>query len=301
MFLFHSVRIIFFLCLAASILSLSIDERSHAQTTGYRIGPGDVLSLRILAGGEEQHAAQLTVSSQGIINAPFIGSIKAAGLTVSQLESQITEPLAADYLVDPEVTVTVSEYHSLHYYISGAIGSPGLYEMKSQPTLLELIAKAGGVSANRGNIAYILRPPEKSDPAKTKSDNSDPPKPPLKIDLKKLLDQGDMSQNIVLQTGDVVYVPLSTSLNLAESKIYVEGEVQSPGAYDYQEGMTALSACIMAGGFSKFAAPNRARIIRQDGDKQKVIKIDLEDVVEGKIQDVKISPGDRIHIPETWL
>ncbi len=301
MFWFHSVRITFFLCLAASILSLSIDERSHAQTTGYRIGPGDVLSLRIVAGGEEQHAANLTVSSQGLINAPFIGSIKAAGLTVSQLESQITEPLAADYLVDPEVTVTVSEYHSLHYYISGAIGSPGLYEMKSQPTLLELIAKAGGVSANRGNIAYILRPPEKSDPAKAKSDNSDSPKPPLKIDLKKLLDQGDMSQNIVLQTGDVVYVPLSTSLNLAESKIYVEGEVQSPGAYDFQEGMTALSACIMAGGFSKFAAPNRARIIRQDGDNQKVIKIDLDDVKMGKIQDMEIMPGDRIHIPETWL
>jgi polysaccharide export outer membrane protein len=94
---------------------------------------------------------------------------------------------------------------------------------------------------------------------------------------------------------------LSTSLNLSESKIYVEGEVQDPGAYDYQEGMTALSACIMAGGFSKFAAPNRARIIRQDGDEQKVIKIDLDDVKIGKIQDIKILPGDRIHIPETWL
>jgi len=301
MFWFHSIRNIFFLCLAASILSLSIYEHSHTQTTGYHIGPGDVLSLRIFAGGEEQHAAQLTVSSQGTINAPFIGSIKAAGLTVSQLESKITEPLAADYLVDPEVTVTVNEYHSLQYYISGAVGEPGLYEMKSKPTLLELIAKAGGLTANRGNVAYILRPLEKTEPAKTKSDSSDSAKTPLKIDLKKLLDQGDMNQNIVLQTGDVVYVPLSTALNLAESKIYVEGEIQGPGAYDYQEGMTALSACIMAGGFTKFAAPNRARIIRQDGDKQKVIKIDLDDVKMGKIQDVKIIPGDRIHIPETWL
>ena len=297
MFLFRTTRLALFLCLAALILPLSIHEHVRAQSTGYRIGPGDVLALRIFAGAEEQHAAQLTVSSQGTINVPFIGSIKAEGLTVSQLEKSITDPLAADYLVDPEVTITVNEYHSLQYYISGAVGAPGLYEMKSQPTLMELIAKAGGLTANRGNVAYILRPSEKSKTAKTK----DAGKPPQKIDLKKLLDQGDMSQNIVLQSGDVVYVPLSTSLNLAESKIYVEGEVKSPGAYDYQEGMTALSACIMAGGFSKFAAPNRARIIRQDGDEQMVIKIDLEDVKMGKIQDIKILPGDRIHIPETWL
>ena len=295
------IRIDIFLFLAALILPLSIHEHVCAQSTGYHIGPGDVLSLKIFAGGEEQHAAQLTVSSQGTINVPFIGPVKAQGLTVSQLERSITEPLAADYLVDPEITIAVNEYHSLQYYISGAVGAPGLYEMKAQPTLMELIAKAGGLTANRGNIAYILRPSDRPGAAKAKSAGADAAKPHQKIDLKKLLDQGDMSQNIVLQSGDVVYVPLSTSLNMAESKIYVEGEVQSPGAYNYQEGMTALSACIMAGGFSKFAAPNRARIIRQDGDGQKVIKIDLEDVKMGKIQDVQILPGDRIHIPETWL
>ena len=301
MFWCRFIRIVFYLCFAASILPISIQGHAWAQNTGYHIGPGDVLSLKIFAGGEEQYAAQLTVSSQGTINVPFIGSVKAEGLTVSQLERIITEPLAADYLVDPEITIAVNEYHSLQYYISGAVGAPGLYEMKSQPTLMELIAKAGGLTANRGNVAYILRPSNRPGAAQAKGTGSDAAKPPQKIDLKKLLDQGDMSQNIVLQSGNVVYVPLSTSLNMAESKVYVEGEVQSPGAYDYQEGMTALSACIMAGGFSKFAAPNRARIIRQDGDGQKVIKIDLEDVKVGKIQDVQILPGDRIHIPETWL
>ena len=301
MFYIRPIRLTFYLCLAALILPLSIYGHARAESAGYRIGPGDVLSLKIFAGGEEQHAAQLTVSSQGTINVPFIGAIKAEGLTVSQLEKSISEPLAADYLVDPEITITVNEYHSLQYYISGAVGAPGLYEMKSQPTLMELIAKAGGLTANRGNVAYILRPSDRTSAAKSKGAGSNSATSPQKVDLKKLLDQGDMSQNIVLQSGDVVYVPLSTSLNLAESKIYVEGEVQDPGAYDYQEGMTALSACIIAGGFSKFAAPNRARIIRQVGDEQKVIKIDLDDVKIGKIQDIKILLGDRIHIPETWL
>ena len=57
----------------------------------------------------------------------------------------------------------------------------------------------------------------------------------------------------------------------------------------------------MAGGFAQFAARNRAEIIRQNGDKVEVIKINLNDVQKGKISDIELKPGDRIHIPETWL
>ena len=273
----------------------------QAQGTVYHIGPRDVLTLTIFAGGEKQNVSSMTVSSQGMINVPFIGSVMANGLTVSQLEDKITKPLASDYFVNPEINIVISEYHSLHYYISGAVGSPGLYEMKSRATLLELIAKAGGASSEHGNIAYILHP--SSDNTGTKKGNrtlfSD--KDPVKVDLNKLLDKGDMGQNIELQSGDVIYIPLQSSQNVSASKIYVEGEVKSPGVYTYQEGLTALNACIMAGGFSKFAAPNRTRIIRQNGDKLVIIKINLNYVKDGKIPDAEIKPGDRILIPETWL
>jgi polysaccharide export outer membrane protein len=99
----------------------------------------------------------------------------------------------------------------------------------------------------------------------------------------------------------VVYIPLEKALNQAESNIYVEGEVKKPGVYNYQPGLTALNACIMAGGFDNFAAPNRTRIIRSTGDGQEIIKVNLDDVKEGKIPDVELKPGDRIHVPETWL
>jgi polysaccharide export outer membrane protein len=273
----------------------------QAQDTAYCIGPRDVLILTIYAGGEEQHVCNMTVSSEGMINVPFIGSVRAEGLKISQLEDSVTKPLAADYFVNPEVNIVISEYHSLQYYISGAVGSPGLYEMKSRATLLELIAKAGGVSGKYGNIAYILHPSYNHTASKKENQNPFSDKDPLKINLNKLLDKGDMSQNIDLQSGDVVYIPLLSSQNLSASKVYVEGEVKSPGVFTYQEGLTALNACIMAGGFSKFAAPNRTRIIRQKGDKQIIIKINLNDVKKGKIPDAEIKPGDRIHIPETWL
>ena len=62
-----------------------------------------------------------------------------------------------------------------------------------------------------------------------------------------------------------------------------------------------LNACIIAGGFAQFAAPNRTRIIRKEGDKQVVRKINLNDVKKGKIADIELKPGDLIHVPETWL
>jgi polysaccharide export outer membrane protein len=110
-----------------------------------------------------------------------------------------------------------------------------------------------------------------------------------------------MSANPALVPGDVIYIPREKSLDLAESKIYVEGEVSKPGHYDFQPGMTAMNACIIAGGFSRFAAPNRTRIIRKKDTDPQIIKINLNHVRQGKIKDIKLKPGDRIHVPQTWL
>ncbi|RLB17177.1 MAG: polysaccharide export protein [Deltaproteobacteria bacterium] len=274
---------------------------SLAQGKGYCIGSRDVLALAIYAGGEKQQEVALTVSSEGMINVPFVGPVKAEGLTVSKLESLIEGPLAKDYFVNPDVNIRVIEYHSLHYYISGAVNSPGLYEVNTEATLMELIAKAGGVSPDRGNIAYIFRESVPQLSAGDTIENLISHRDPIKADLKNLLDKGDMSHNILLHAGDVVYIPPQKVLNLSASKVYVEGEVKSPGVYEYQEGLTALNACIMAGGFDKFAAPNRTKIVRKNGNKQIVIKVNLNDVKDGKIPDIALKPGDRIHIPETWL
>ena len=124
---------------------------------------------------------------------------------------------------------------------------------------------------------------------------------PIKVDLTRLLDQGDMSLDMTLHSDDVIYIPLEQAINQTELKIFVEGEVKKPGDYDYRPGLTALNACIIAGGFAQYAAPNRARIIRNQGKKLKIIKIDLDDVRLGKSKDVELKPGDRINIPETYF
>jgi len=281
------------------IFIFSITTTYAKEGKAYLIGPNDVINLVIFAGGEKQHDADLTVSSHGTINAPFIGTIKVDGLTPSQLEMKIAEPLVEDYFVNPKVNISIKEYHSLHYYISGAVNKPGMYVTHTEATLLELIAKAEGVLSERGNLAYIMRSSE--DEGKTGEGEDLSRSEPIKVDLKRLLDEGDMSSNPVLIPGDVIYIPLNKALDLAGSKVYVEGEVKRPGIYDYQPGMTAMNACIMAGGFDRFAASNRTRVIRKKDDGLEIIKINLDHVKNGEIPDIELIPGDRIHVPETWL
>lgn len=284
-----------------NIFSLILLSRSSlSQGKEYLIGHRDILALTIFAGGEKQQDIDLAVSEQGMVNIPFIGAVKVIDLTISQLEEIITDSLGKDYFVEPEITIHIKEYHSLQYYISGAVKQPGLYETSAESSLLELIARAGGVLPERGNVAYILRA-SAEDMAKMERIEDFLSKEPVRVDLKSLLDKGDMNHNLLLKSGDVVYIPLKEALNQGESKIYVEGEVKKPGVYDYQPGITALKACIISGGFGQFAAPNRAKIIRNTKDGLKIIRIDLTRVKEGKISDIELEPGDRIHVPETWF
>ncbi|MFH1075958.1 MAG: polysaccharide biosynthesis/export family protein [Pseudomonadota bacterium] len=272
-----------------------------AKDYDYRIGPRDLLAMSIYAGGEKQAEVELVVSADGEINVPFLGPLNVKNLTLSELEQRIKEPLSRDYFVDPQVHVQIKEYHSLRYYISGAVKNPGLFETASRATLMELIAQAGGVLPERGNVAYLLR--GSTDKVSQGKDVAElvAQQDPISIDLAKLLDKGDMSANLALESGDVIYIPLQKTLSITESKVYVEGEVKSPGVYDYQSGLTALNACIMAGGFDKFAAPNRTRIVRKEDGKQVIIRIDLDDVKKGKSPDVELKPGDLVQVPEAWL
>lgn len=274
---------------------------STGASRAYRLGAEDVVSISILAGGEEQVSKNLVVGDNGEVNVPFIGKVPALGLTLEELEKRILAPLAQDYFVDPQVHLQITEYRSLQFFISGAVKNPGMYSLDFTPTILDLLAHAGGALPERGNLAYILRGGPGLALSETELEEVITKADPILVDLNKLLDDGNMSENLVLKSGDTIYIPLGTRLNQAATKIYVQGKVKKPGVFDYQPGLTALAACIMAEGFDKFAAPNRARIIRQTTGGQQIIQIDLKSVQKGDIPDVPLQPGDRIHIPEAWL
>lgn len=272
-----------------------------AQTQGYHIASGDILSLQIFAGGVMQHDVQLNVNEFGEVNVPFLGAVKAEGLTIPELQSLIYKPLASDYYVNPEVHLSVTEYQGLPFYITGAVRSPGLYQSHSQQTLLKLIAEAGGATENRSDVAYILRDSTEAIQEGEDVENLISQKEPITVSLQRLLDEGNLSANMLLQPGDVVYIPGLDETDVSEASIFIEGEIRKPGEYAFKKGMTALNACIIAGGFNKFAAPNRTRIVRKNENGQEIIKIDLNDVMDGDTPDINLQPGDIISIPESWF
>ena len=308
-FLFRSFLFLPFLFLSVFVISICFSpgvSQANSKESDYRLGADDVLTITIFVGGEQQVETQMVVGNNGSVNVPFIGKVQAAGLTMEALETLITVPLEQDYFVNPQIHLQIKEYHSLQFFISGAVKNPGKYELDFIPTVMDLLANAGGVLPERGNLAYILRGVAAEKIKETGLKDTDITEAlsktePIRVDLIKLLDEGDMSENIRLESGDTVYIPLSTKLNQSATNIYVQGEVKEPGVFDYQPGLTALSACIMAGGFAKFAAPNRAKIIRQTKDGPETIKLNLEDVIAGDLADLPLKPGDRIHIPESWL
>ena len=276
------------LCLFPSLIFSASD---------YRLGAGDVIVLNIFAGGKVQNECTLTISASGMVAVPFLGEVDASGLTKDKFSKKIRELLARDYFIDPVVNISIKEYRSQKAYVLGEVKKPGFYEIKGEMTVLSLISEAEGINALRAaNFALLLRGQA--------GEMKDRPIEQLleknkgeRIDLKRLL-RGDPGANLKVFNGDLLYIPAKEGESISFSKIYVMGRVRNPKDYDFQEGLTALNACILAGGFDPFAAPSRTSIMRKKGEKEEIIGVNLEKVRDGKEPDVLLKPGDRIYIPE---
>lgn len=121
----------------------------------YKIGSQDVLELAVYQLPEL--SGQFRVNSQGMVSLPLLGPIQAAGKAVPELEAEIGEMLAKDYLQNPQVSLFVREFTSQSITVEGAVSRPGIYALKGQTSLLQAIVIAGGLteSANpRGIIVF---------------------------------------------------------------------------------------------------------------------------------------------------
>ncbi|MEW6382137.1 MAG: polysaccharide biosynthesis/export family protein [bacterium] len=260
----------------------------------YKVGTEDILSITVW--NEPELDKTVVVAQDGTINYPLVGNVPVAGCTVRQIDERITRLLAADYLVNPEVDVTIKEYHSQKVLVLGEILHPGLYVLSGPTSLLEIISKAGGVSDKVGSRVSILR----SGPSGRGGKGEEKESVSLSIDLEELLKKGNLAGNIDLYPGDIVFLAGRKDSDISEQQVYISGRVQKPGAYEYQKGLTALNACIMAGGFEKDAASNRTILTRNIAGQQQIVKINLDLVKDGKRQDIQLQPGDRLFVPESF-
>jgi polysaccharide export outer membrane protein len=121
----------------------------------YLLGPDDTVTIHAV-NAPDLSEKPFRVDAGGEIKLPMIGRIHAGGLTVEQLEAEITTGLKV-YLVEPEVAVSITEFRSQPVSIVGAVAAPGVHQLEGQKTLVEMLAIAGGLRADAGPTVKLTR------------------------------------------------------------------------------------------------------------------------------------------------
>jgi len=245
------------------------EEPRQIPTTGFTLGPGDV--LRVSVYDNPDLSQEVTIEADGAFSYPLIGRVQAGGLPVRQLESLLAKRFAEGYLVSPQVGVTVTQHKSQQVYVMGAVSKPGPYALQRQTTLLEALSTAGGPTPEAGFEVILTHATDKQTlPSGTsKISAAANGQSALRVSLEQLM-AGGVPQRITLQDGDVVYVP-------AAAFVYVTGEIQRPGRYRLEKDTTIQKAVSLAGGFTKFAATKSMTVQR---------------MVDGKRLDFQAGPDD---------
>ncbi len=258
---------------------------SPATGQEYVIGPRDVLGITVW--GQADLSRDYGVDPDGFIPFPLIGRVKAAGSTPKELATQLTELLGKDYLVNPQVIVAVREYLSQKVQVLGAAEKPGVYYLTGPTTLLEILSRAGGFGSTAGKQVLLVR----------NNGVSDGSGAALRLSLEKI-QAGDPSENTLVQSQDIVIVSKAQAYSY-----FIFGEVKKPGAYTLDKDTNILEGITVAGGFTDKAAPSRTRVIRSTPQGQKVIDVDMNDILRRgrEAKTVMLQESDVVVVPESFF
>ena len=254
----------------------------------YKIGPGDLLDVFITK-GSTQERVQVPVRANGRVSVSY-AEVRVDGLTADQAAAELTRALAV-YFRNPQVEVQVKEYNSKKASVFGAVGGAprggiSSVSLTGRTTLLELIAKAGGLAPSAS--LERVRITRESGKAYT-------------VNMYRYIQEGDLSQEFILDSGDIVFVP--ERVPGEESRVYLLGEVKNPGPVPYFPSMTLGQLVAQVGGWTDGALFEEARIIRGDPNKPEIISVDLNRlVIEGDRRiDQVLRPNDVVFLPRTRI
>ena len=265
----------------------------------YVIAKDDLLDVDVV--GVQELSREYRVDGDGMMTLPMLSRpVMAAGLTLEQLSQGIRSALlAAGLLSDPQVTVTVKSSPWNTVVLSGAAKKTGVYPVYGQMTLLELLTEAEGLSDDAGNTAIVTRAANApARPGPNPSPERAAPSRPLKVDLRRLWQNGDSSLDVDLFAGDRVMVERA-------GIVYVMGGVNRAGGFPLsndEEPMTILRAIALAGNLTREAKPAKAIIIRKapsaPGGRQEV-RVDLKKVLSNQAPDQQLLASDILYVPES--
>lgn len=258
-----------------------------AQHDRYRIGPGDVLDVRIYNRPQLSREA-VRVEGNGVIRMPLIeGDIKASCLTEGELAKEVSTRYAKFYK-NLQVDVFIKEYNAQQVAVIGAVNDQSRFKLQRRVRLLELLTYAKGPSTRAGQTINIVHSSSAS--ACNPGDESDS----SVFTSYKLSDvlQGDPRSNPYLEAGDIVTVPEA-------DQVYIVGNVFQPLTIPLREPITLTRAIAMAGGLKQDTRKDKIRVLRQEPGTtvRKELTVDLYAIEKKRSDDLSLLPNDIVDVP----
>lgn len=268
--------------------------------TEYRLGPGDQLDIEIL--GDVDTRTTTTVGPDGKIYFYILPGIDVWGLTIPQAREKIATGLQRFIREKQPVSVTLKSADSQRVWVLGRLNKPGVYPLSGPTTLLEALAQAGGLSP-RSAMSSLAGPVAMASAAGTSASDEAADLSRafvirqgklLRVDFKRLLRDGDLSQNIYLQPDDFVYLPAGSG-----GTVHVLGAVFAPRAVETTSQPTLVRAVAEAGGTIKDAHLSQVAIVRGSLSQPQVAIVDLDAIMHGRAPDIALQEQDIVYVPFT--
>ena len=254
---------------ASTTMAVPAADQSH-----YIISPGDALDVSVF--GAPDLSQKAAVNSTGNIYMPLINYVHVAGLHVEDAQGVVEEAyLKNNVLKVPHVSIVITSFAS-GVVLMGEVIKPGIYPIVGSGKLLDILAEAGGATANAGQLVTI-----------THKDSTEPKSVFLTNDPVQ-----SMAANVPVQQGDTIIVSKA-------GVIYVVGEVLAPSGFlmDEKGRYTVMKAVAMAHGTTKFARTSKARIVRRTPEGQQEIPVPLDKILVSKAPDIPMQSNDILFIP----
>ncbi|MCD6681928.1 MAG: polysaccharide export protein EpsE [Burkholderiaceae bacterium] len=252
---------------SAQQLALQADN----QHGDYPLGAGDVIRIQVFQSPDLTVEAR--VSEGGVISFPLLGAVRVGGLSPMQAERLIATRLRdGGFLQNPQVTLNVVQFRSQQVSVLGSVNRPGRYPLETTGMRLsEVLALAGGIATGGADTAIVMTQRE-GRPIR------------MEIDVAEMFLANQPANDIVLQAGDTIYVHRAP-------QFYVYGQVQRPGNYQLERGMTVAQALAKGGGLTLRGTEKGLRLQRRDA--QGVVQ-----TIEPRLDDLVV-PDDLLFVRES--
>jgi polysaccharide export outer membrane protein len=248
-------------CLLALFAAFAVPSGAQDKQSEYRLGAGD--TVRITVYQNPDLTLETKVSENGAISYPLIGQIRIGGMTAVAAEQAVARALrSGGFIQNPQVNVIVQQARGNQVSILGQVNKPGRYALETvNVRLSEILATAGGI-AKDGADSVIVTGVREGKPFRRE------------IDFPAIFVDQRMQDDIVVESGDVMYVHRAPVY-------YIYGEVQKPGSYRIERGMTVRQALVQAGGPSTRGTERGLRLHRRAaGGSVETRSPDLNDSVQ---------------------